>query len=137
MQRALEETKRRRSIQEEYNLKMGIEPRTIQKKIAERIEADSDQVLGQGLWPSAAAGRSKLPGIEGGAPPLLDYVDELSKVEAIKHLLGDKFVSMEKLPNTLKKLEKEMREAASNLEFERAAELRDLAKRVKILSLEL
>ena len=137
MQRAIEETKRRRSIQEEHNQRMGIEPKTIQKKIAERIEADSDQVLGQGLWPSAAAAKAKLPGIETGAPVLLDYVDELSRVDAIKQLLGTHFVSIEKLPNTLKKLEKEMKESANNLEFERAAELRDLVKRVRVLSLEL
>jgi excinuclease UvrABC nuclease subunit len=68
---------------------------------------------------------------------MLDYVDELSKVDAIKGLLGPRFVSMEKLSQTLKKLEKEMKESAQNLEFEKAAELRDLIKRVKYLSLEI
>jgi excinuclease ABC subunit B len=138
MQRALEETKRRRTIQEEYNRQKGIEPKTIQKKIAERIETDSDLVPGQGLWPSAAAAKTRRSGgDEAPAPAMLDYVDELSRVDAIKQLLGPRFVSMEKLSGTLKKLENEMREAAKNLEFEKAAEIRDVLKRVKLLSLEI
>ncbi|NDG83571.1 MAG: excinuclease ABC subunit UvrB [Proteobacteria bacterium] len=136
MQRAIEETKRRRAIQEEYNRQKGIEPKTIQKKIAERIEPESDLMLGQGLWPSAAAGKMRRSGGDE-APAMLDYVDELSRVDAIKQILGPKFVSLEKLPGTLKKLENEMREAAKNLEFEKAAEIRDVLKRVKFLSLEI
>jgi excinuclease ABC subunit B len=136
MEVAMRETKRRRQIQEDFNTAHGLTPQTIQKKIAERIESDSDHVLGQGLWPSAAAGRKARPGIETAAP-LIDYVDEMSKVDAIRALLGPRFVSLEKIPQTLKKIEKEMKEAASNLEFEKAAELRDLMKRVKFLSLEI
>ena len=136
MEVAMRETKRRRKIQEEFNTTHGLTPQTIQKKIAERIESDSDHVLGQGLWPTATAGRKARPGIETAAP-LIDYVDEMSKVDAIRALLGTRFVSLEKIPQTLKKLEKEMKEAASNLEFEKAAELRDLMKRVKFLSLEI
>jgi excinuclease ABC subunit B len=139
MRRAIEETARRRAIQQDYNQKAGIEPKTIQKKIAERIEAGSDLVPGQGLWPSAASAKVRGGGDSPGpnAPVLLDYVDEVSRVEAVRQLLGERFVSMEKLPGTLKKIEKEMREAAQNLEFEKAAELRDLLRRVRMLSLEL
>ena len=39
MEIAIEETKRRRTIQEEYNEKHGITPQTIQKKIRDVIRA--------------------------------------------------------------------------------------------------
>jgi excinuclease ABC subunit B len=138
MQVALRETARRREIQEKYNLEHGIVPQTIQKRIAERIEAESDSVLGQGLWPSAAARSAGVGTGTGGAAAdqalMLDYVDEASRVDAIKILLGERFKGLDKIPSVLKKLDKEMKEAAGNLEFEKAAELRDLIKRVKFLS---
>ncbi len=137
MQRAIGETARRRTVQQEYNKKAGIEPKTIRKKIAERIEAGSDLVPGQGLWPSVAAGKTRGDSEVPAPPVLLDYVDELSRVDAVRQILGERFTSMEKLPGTLKKIEKEMREAAQNLEFEKAAELRDILRRVRMLSLEL
>ncbi len=140
MQIAMRETSRRREIQETYNREHGIVPQTIRKKIAERIEAESDSVLGQGLWPSAAARSAGVAaGKSAASDPalMLDYVDEASRIDAIKILLGERFKSIEKIPAVLKKLDKEMKEAASNLEFEKAAELRDLIKRVKFLSLEI
>jgi excinuclease ABC subunit B len=140
MQIAMRETSRRREIQEKYNREHGIVPQTIQKKIAERIEAESDSVLGQGLWPSAAARSAGVAAGKGMASDpalMLDYVDEASRIDAIKILLGERFKGIEKIPAVLKKLDKEMKEAASNLEFEKAAELRDLIKRVKFLSLEI
>lgn len=140
MQIAMRETSRRREIQETYNREHGIVPQTIRKKIAERIEAESDSVLGQGLWPSAAARSAGVAaGKSAASDPalMLDYVDEASRIDAIKILLGERFKSIEKIPAVLKKLDKEMKEAASNLEFEKAAELRDLIKRVRFLSLEI
>lgn len=140
MQIAMRETSRRREIQETYNREHGIVPQTIRKKIAERIEAESDSVLGQGLWPSAAARSAGVAaGKSAASDPalMLDYVDEASRIDAIKILLGERFKGIEKIPAVLKKLDNEMKEAASNLEFEKAAELRDLIKRVKFLSLEI
>jgi excinuclease ABC subunit B len=46
-------------------------------------------------------------------------------------------VSLEKLKSTLHKLEVEMKAAAQNLEFEKAAELRDTIRQVRALSLDL
>ncbi|NDF14903.1 excinuclease ABC subunit UvrB [bacterium] len=139
MEVAIRETKRRRGIQEAYNAERGIVPQTIQKKIAERIEAEGGAVLGQGLWPSAAAKMLErdAAGKQADAALMLDYVDEMSKIDAIKFLLGPRFTSIEKLPRVLKKLEEEMHESAKALEFEKAAELRDVIKRVRFLSLEI
>jgi excinuclease ABC subunit B len=148
MANAMGETKRRREIQTQFNLDHGIVPQTIQKKIAERIQADEGMGLGQGLWPSAAARMvekdQKAKDKRGGMPAtlrdemsMLDYPDELSRVDAIKQLLGDRFVSLEKIPQAVKKLDAEMKEAAVSLDFEKAAKLRDLIKRIKFLALEI
>ena len=143
---AMSETKRRRTLQEEHNQKMGITPKTIQKRISDPIRAEEKKQLGQGLWPSSTGAEgSVLSGRARGIRDLqsridmrlLDYVDEISRADTIKALLGDRFVSLEKLPATIKKMEHEMRESAKNLEFEKAAELRDVLRQLKMLSLEL
>jgi excinuclease ABC subunit B len=158
MKKAIDETKRRRAIQIAYNEKMGITPKTIQKKIAESIRPSEDIELGQGLWPSAAAAMAakndkkdkqtkSIKGLQdevnaqlraalGGADGLMmDYTDEFSRVEAVKAILGDRFTTLEKVPNVIKKMEQEMKEAAVNLQFEKAAEIRDVIRRLKALAL--
>jgi len=158
MKKALHETKRRRAIQIAYNEKMGITPKTIQKKIAEAIRPSEDLEWGQGLWPSAAAAMAakndkkdqqskSIKGLQdevsaqlraalGGADGvMLDYTDEFSRIEAVKSILGDRFTTLEKVPNVIKKMEQEMKEAAVNLQFEKAAEIRDVIRRLKALAL--
>jgi excinuclease ABC subunit B len=137
MKIAIDETKRRRAIQEEHNRVHGITPATIKKKIAERIDTGGGSASGtepgHGLWPSAAARlRSQQQSL-----PMLDYVDSASKIERIKELLGPRYVSVEKLKPLLVKMETEMKAAAQNLDFEKAAELRDTIRQVRALSLDL
>ncbi|WP_457756269.1 excinuclease ABC subunit UvrB [Thermodesulfatator indicus] len=90
MKRAIEETRRRRKIQEEYNLKHGITPKTIKK--------DFEDALSQ-FYES-------------------DYVD----LEALADI---DIEDVDELKRLIKQTEKEMREAAKNLKFEKAAALRD------------
>jgi excinuclease ABC subunit B len=92
MQRAIDETDRRRRIQKTYNDKHGITPRSIQKEIAGSFSAmaDSDYVA----------------------------VDKVSE-----RLQG--YDSEESLEKALKQMETEMRAAAKDLAFEKAAILRD------------
>ncbi|WP_026583511.1 excinuclease ABC subunit UvrB [Bacillus sp. J33] len=97
MEKAISETKRRRSIQEEYNEKHGITPMTIQKEIRDVIRATHAAEEQEEYKPSAKLGK-------------------LNKKEREK-LIGD--------------MEKEMKEAAKALNFERAAELRDLILELK------
>jgi excinuclease ABC subunit B len=52
-------------------------------------------------------------------------------------LLGDRFTGLEKIPQAVKKIETEMKDAAKALDFEKAAHLRDLIKKLKFLALEL
>ena len=89
-QAAIDETQRRRTIQDAYNKANGITPASVKKSVRAVIEA------------------TKVAEEEGnykGKSPL-----ELTKKELIEYV---------------KKLEKEMKQAASDLQFERAAQLRD------------
>ena len=97
MEKAISETKRRRSIQEEYNEKHGITPMTIQKDIRDSIRATHAAEEQEEYQTSAKLGK-------------------LNRKEREK-LIGD--------------MEKEMKEAAKSLNFERAAELRDLILELK------
>ena len=91
MQRAIDETDRRRSVQEAYNLAHGITPTSIQKKVRDLIQT------------------TKVA--ESPVPYEAKQLKKLSKKETLA---------------LVAKLEKDMRTAAKNLEFERAAELRDM-----------
>jgi len=89
MRAAIDETTRRRTIQEAYNTKHGITPKTIKKRIADGIET------------AVAAQR--------------DATETVRKANATE-VITEEYI---------KELETEMVLAAENLEFERAAALRD------------
>ncbi len=90
MSLAISETERRRKIQEEYNRKNNIIPKTIIKEIRDVISIN----------------------------------EEKTQPDKIKMSNYDKNKMIEKL-------EKEMKEAAKNLDFERAMELRDILFELK------
>jgi excinuclease ABC subunit B len=94
---AINETKRRRSIQEEYNQKHGITPMTIQKEIRDVIRATQ----------------------------VAEDVEQYKPSSKYKNL------SKKEKEKVIKEMEKEMKEAAKALNFERAAELRDLVLELK------
>ena len=95
MRRAIDETERRRAKQMAFNTEHGIVPRGVRKQVREMIDGVFD--------PQAAR--------EG-----LQAAREQARYEA----LGEKDAAKE-----LKRLEKQMLEHARNLEFEKAARLRD------------
>lgn len=88
MKAAIDETNRRRAIQESYNEENGIIPRTIVKEIR---------------------------------PPIHNSDDEISEMIKVS-----KKGSRKEIELRIKELEKQMRDAAKNYDFERAAELRDI-----------
>lgn len=94
MHRAIDETMRRREIQEQYNKEHNITPRSVAKEI------------GLGL-------RAIIP----------------EKEQEAK--LDLKRVPKEELPSLIKELQSQMRLAAANLDFEKAAMLRDQIAEVK------
>jgi len=97
MQKAIDETARRRSIQAAFNREHGITPQTIRKKVQDVIEA------------------TKVAERKG------EYVavPDISKM------------SRKEKQSLVERLEREMKEAAKNLQFERAAELRDALLELK------
>jgi excinuclease ABC subunit B len=105
MQRAIEETSRRRQKQLEYNERHGITPRGIQKAVTDIMEG--------------ARAEAPAPGERrrGGKP--------LSAAD----------LKPEALVKQIKRLEGEMFKKARNLEFEEAASLRDEIERLKQLEL--
>jgi excinuclease ABC subunit B len=93
MQSAIEETRRRRRIQREFNEKHGHEPRTIEKEV----------------------GETNLPGSE-------TDTDGVAGVEAD---------SVDEAEALIERLEDRMNEAAGNLEFELAADIRDRIRELR------
>lgn len=143
MRVAMDETARRRKIQEEHNTKHGIIPRTVQKAIPAPIvsedsgEAKSSAVLakralrtgsgsghGKSLWTAAEEGMGEL-----------DLLDAAGTHEAIVETAGEYFTTLEELPKAVRKIESAMRESAQKLDFEKAAQLRDRLRRLRALSL--
>jgi len=94
MKRAIEETERRRAIQEDYNREHGITPQTIIKPIEATLVTAYEA----------------------------DYFKVPLELEAFEDY------SRDKIDGTIARLEAEMRHAAKQMEFERAAELRDRIK---------
>ena len=99
MQRAIDETNRRRDVQREFNEKHGITPVGIKKSIQDVMEAGSS--------PGKRGDRRRGRGKDKVAK---DDFSSLSTAEATKKI---------------NQIEKQMYEAARNLEFETAAQLRD------------
>ncbi|MEJ6023440.1 excinuclease ABC subunit UvrB [Ramlibacter sp. PS4R-6] len=95
MKKAIGETERRRAKQVAYNLEHGITPRGIQKQIKDMID---------GVYSAAAS-------------------KEMEKQELQRAMVED--MSEKDIAKEIKRLEKQMLEHARNLEFEKAARVRD------------
>ena len=103
MQRAMNETARRRDKQLEHNALHNITPTSIRKKIADVMEG------AYGRQASHCA----------------------AKLKAAEDKLTYEALTPQQIAQRIKKLEKEMREAAKQLEFEQAAQLRDQVLELK------
>lgn len=98
MEYAINETNRRRKIQEDYNKKHNITPKTIEKSVREVIEATK----------------------------VAEAEDDFYEGRSAKEM------TIKERQDYIKKIEKDMHEAAKNLEFERAALLRDRIMELKV-----
>jgi excinuclease ABC subunit B len=104
MRSAIDETERRRALQEEYNRNHGITPRTVRKAIQESLIEACEA----------------------------DYVTVSVAAEE-----EEEYRSAEDVAKAVASLRKQMRAAAQELEFERAAELRDRLQHLEARELEL
>jgi excinuclease ABC subunit B len=105
MQRAMEETRRRRAKQIAFNETHGITPQTIRKRVADILEG-------------------AVPG--SGAPlPVRDYAKVAEELAEYAGLPADR------LNQRLAQMKEQMLNHARNLEFEEAARLRDEIRRIE------
>jgi excinuclease ABC subunit B len=95
MKKAMDETERRRNKQIAFNLENGITPRSVVKRIRDLIDGVYSEKSGK----------------------------EAEKLEMQKALVED--MSEKDIAREIKRLEKQMIEHAKNLEFEKAARVRD------------
>ena len=111
MQKAMDETSRRRRIQQDYNTLNGITPTTIKKKINEGIGDMFDGALSaykiQGVTDKAA-----------------EHIKKFSE-------------KPNKIQDEILKLRTKMKKLSAQLEFEEAADVRDAIKRLEILELQI
>ena len=101
MDQAIQETERRRKIQIEYNEQYGITPQSI-------VKTQSNSILS-----------------------FLDISRRLNaqQLEMVYEQADE--LPLDKIPQLVEQLEAEMKEAAENLEFEKAANLRDRVKKLR------
>ena len=119
MQRAIDETDRRRAVQEAYNIEHNITPKSVSKDVKElieltKIEEDMD-TDGKGLSPKKGKKKSSTQGMDHGHEP---YVQDISTPKVAD-------ITPEELFNKIEELDRQMKAAAKQLEFEKAAKLRD------------
>ena len=119
MQRAMDETDRRRAVQEAYNIEHHITPKSVSKDVKELIELtkiEEDMVTdGKGLSPKKGKKKSSAAGMDHGHEPYAQDADTTKVAE----------ITAEELYNKIEELDRQMKAAAKQLEFEKAAKLRD------------
>ena len=98
MRTAIDETNRRRAIQQKYNEEHGITPQTIQKAVRDLIS-----------------------------------ISKVIDKEELKFEKDPESMNKQELEKMIKDVEKKMKKAAADLNFEAAAELRDQMKELKKL----
>lgn len=109
MRKTIEETNRRRKLQEEYNKEHGITPKTIYKSVEEILSSTSIADVRKKEYEKEEAQFLKV------AEPVVRFMTKEQKLELIEQMT------------------EEMLTAAKDLEFERAAFLRDEIEKMKKL----
>jgi len=115
MRKAIDETNRRRRIQEEYNKKHGITPETIRKRVRESVLEIYEAAMPAAPLPGTKKGDLKVI-----SAPKAEYVRDPKLID-----------------KEIVRLRKNMKKAADALEFEEAARIRDEIKRLELMQLSL
>lgn len=121
MERAIDETNRRRAKQVAYNEARGLDPQPLRKKIADildslqREDADTQQLMGGGRQQSR--GKAPVPGFAAKAG------------QHARAIAGE--LPRAQMESLIESLTEQMHQAAADLQFEVAARLRDEIKELK------
>ena len=119
MQRAIDETDRRRAVQETYNIEHHITPKSVSKDVKELIELtkiEEDMVTdGKDILLKKGKKKSSTAGMDHGHEP---YTQDVSTPKVAD-------ITPEELFNKIEELDRQMKASAKQLEFEKAAKLRD------------
>jgi excinuclease ABC subunit B len=107
MRKAIGETGRRRETQQAYNARHGITPRTIEKAIHELTGTAQDDFVDVGKAAAKAKGKGR----------------------------GASDIPLEELPQIISAMRREMFDLSENLEFEKAAQVRDRLKELEEIQL--
>ena len=111
MMNAVGETNRRRAIQQEYNEKHGITPHTVKKAVRDVFD-----IVAKSCEESSSKTRGK----------------GKAKADPVRIISNGEFAgSSEDKDKLINKLTREMEQAAKDLEFEKAAEIRDIIIELK------
>jgi excinuclease ABC subunit B len=122
MQRAIEETNRRRVKQLAYNAERGLDPQPLRKKISDitellaREDADTEELIG-GSGRAQSRGKSPVPGRAGRG--------SASGGDVGRHAAALAGMPATDLADLIEQLTEQMHAAAAELHFELAARLRD------------
>lgn len=119
MKYTIEETDRRRVLQMDFNRAHGIVPKTVvssvKNTVRELLESSGAEEKGETFY---------------------QQTDHDGELLAVAEEMPE-FSSLQELNQEISKLEEEMQAAAKELAFERAAELRDIIKKMRMLEIEL
>ncbi|MBC6460516.1 UvrB/UvrC motif-containing protein, partial [Actinomadura sp. HBU206391] len=125
MERAIDETNRRRAKQVAYNTEHGIEPTALRKKIADildslaREDADTERLIG-GAGRQQSRGKAPVPGLSSRSRETGRHAADL---------VGER--PREEMESLIDQMTAQMHQAAADLQFELAARLRDEMKELK------